>query len=54
MDGQKIEGKAEAKESPARDSTAREDWEKNRTEGKAVWVHMLPAREETIRGWPCA
>lgn len=50
MDGQKIEEKAEAKESPAR-----EDREKNRTGGKAVWVHMLPAREETIRwGWQCA
>lgn len=55
MDGQKIEGKAEAKESPARASTAKEDWEKSRTGGKSVWVHMFPGRGESIRwGWQCA
>lgn len=55
MGGQKIEGKAEAKESPARTNTARVNWEKSRTGGKSVLVHMLPGREESIRwGWQCA
>lgn len=49
MGGQKIEGEAEAKDSPARTSAAREDWEKSRTRGKVVQVHMFPGREKSIK-----
>lgn len=54
MDGQKIERKAEAKESQGQHSQGGLG-EKNRTGRKEVWVHMLPRREESVRwGWQCA